>query len=382
MKKIKIVFFALLLSLSVAALKTEAVSLAVPEKDDPNVVVGSGQNPRNLYAVGSNVTVNGAVRGDLASVGGMVSVVGDVEQDILVVGGTLTFGGKVGGDARILGGNVTFSQSIGGDVAALGGNINFTEKAEVGGDLLIAGGNVIIDSPVKGNVTIAGGNVTINNQVYGNVQVKTSQKLVFGSSAEVFGKISHKGTSQALIKDGAKVPSISFEQIQKRDYKAGIKALYTAGFVIKLMALFFAAWLFLIIRPKKVYDRLQSIVQKPVESLGWGLVGLVVFPIGVILLFVTLAGYYVGLIALAVYVLMLLTACVYGVLLLGHWAIKYISKNQGQAAWQVALLGAVLYKLLQLIPFIGWLLLFLVFLMSLGQMVVEMKEALKNRHNL
>lgn len=376
MKKIisLVVVFGLFLSLFGSAV---AANIIVPEKNDPNVVVGAAQKNKNLYTAGSNVVVNGMTEGDLAAAGGVINLVGDVEQDGLFAGGNLNLAGKIGGDVRLLGGNVIISSQIAGDMVGAGGTFNFTEKSSIGGDLILAGGNVYIDAPIKGNVKIAGGDITINSLVEGNVDVIASNQLVFGPKAQVSGKITLKSPVTAVLKDGAKVNHVEFTKIENKSYKGSMRAVVTAGFAIKAIAMFLAAWTILYLRRKKTLEALVEIQASPLSAFGWGLVGLIVMPVLIVFLFVTLVGYYIAIVALFAYFLMLLLASVLGALLVGKTILKYLKNYENIANWQLALVGVVAYRILSLVPVLGWLVILVVFLMSLGQIVKHMQNSFK-----
>jgi len=265
----------------------EAATLISPSKSDGSVVVSASDSFKNLYTAGANVTINGAVTGDLTAVGALVNLVGDVEQDVMLVGGTLNLSGKIGGDARLAGANITFTAPVGGDVVLAGGNVNFTEKAAVGGDLVLAGGNVYIDAPVNGHIKIVGGNININSQVAGDVEIISSKSLTFGPRAEVLGKISHKGPAEAVVEPGAKVSGIEYTKINTRGYRSGLMAIATIGFVVKFLALLIASWLLLYLRKHKVHQISDNVQAKPWNALGWGLVGVIVMPIVSVFLLLT-----------------------------------------------------------------------------------------------
>src|SRR3989344_2690872 len=288
---------------SIFALATTAIAadFTAPERDgDANVSVSASETRHNLYAVGTNVVMNGKITGDLFAAGVMVNIIGDVEADVNIAGGSLSLTGKIGGDARVAGGNITISSEIGGDLLLGGGNVSITEKSSIGGDLVLGGGNITLNAPVKGKARVAGGNITINSKIEGDVEIyvsggKKSGKVVFGPKAEVLGKIKHKGPSQAIVKDGAKISAIDYTvSTGRKDFSRALAGFLTIAFLIKLAATFLAALILIKYRKNALQRIANSIKEKPMENLGVGLAGLIVIPIAAILLLALLVGYYIA----------------------------------------------------------------------------------------
>lgn len=356
-----------------------AADLVGPEsKQDQNVVISSAETHKNLYTAGGNVTVNGDVLGDLTVAGGMVTVEGVVEKDLFVAGGNLFINGKVGETARVAGGNINITAPIGGDLLIGGGNITISEKSSIDGDLLIGGGNVNINAPVKGSVKIGGGNVYINSKIDGDVKIKISKDLVFGPKADIQGKVSYEAPRLAVFKDGSKVPNAEFTKWQKPSYKGRIAGIITAALLIKLLAWVLMGLVLVKFRKQSIQNMFISIVEKPWESLGIGLLALIVVPILSVLLLITAVGYYIAVSLLALYVFLLLMACILSALFLGFIILKYLNKPaESLVNWQSVLIGVVALLLIKIIPFLGWIIAFVLFLLVFGSIIKTIKELLK-----
>jgi len=377
MKKSVQALFLAAVGLSLAG-NVYAADLVSPSNEDGNITVGSAETHRNLYVAGSNVTVNGRTQGDLATAGIMVNVEGDVEQDILIAGGTLNINSTVGGDVRMAGGNVSVNGSIGGDVVVVGGNVTFSSRSLVGGDILVAGGSVVINGPVVGSIRVVGGNVTINSRVAGSVSVRASQSLSFGSSAEVIGAVDYTGPTNATVENGAKVGTINFTERQNRDSKNVFKAIFALAFLIKLAALIIAALVLSYLKKSWVHKIWTHVHEKPLPNMGWGLVFLIVPPIVVLVLLVTIVGYYVSFIAGAIYILALLLTNILSAVVSGYYIMKYLTKPTDQVpVWQPVVIGAVAWSLLGLIPVIGWVVMTAVYLQTLGALVMVARNAVR-----
>lgn len=368
----KIAVLAIVLGFLMVENAHAAEFLAPAKNADPNVSVPANEIKKNLYTSGASVTLNGDILGDVYVAGGTVSLVGNIEQDANILGGSLSVVGAIGGDVRIAGGNINITGKIGGDLLLAGGNVTLSEKSAVGGDLVIGGGNVVLDAPVQGDLKIAGGNVTINSKVSGDVWVANNQSLTFGPRAEVVGKITHKGQKEAVVKEGAKISAIQFEKIVTQ--QKNFRVFSFGSFVLQILALFIIAWLFLQFRKKGLLDLFQITKSSPWGSLGLGLAGFILIPITFVLLLVTFVGYYLAIVLCFSYILLLLLAYVASSLLLGNYIMLKIFKREETVAWKVALLGVVAWKVLWLIPVLGWLVGTLLFLVTLGGSIKIIKQ--------
>ncbi len=365
MKKLKVLSLVAVLAL-VVALPAAAAEFVAPSGKNGNITFAQGETHRNLYTAGGNVTVNSNITGDLFAAGGMVTVNGTVEQDLVVGGGNVNVNGSVGGDLRVGGGNVNINSPVAGDLLVGGGNVSLSDKTTVGGDLTIGSGNVTIDGPVKGNVKIGGGMIFINSAVTGSVEVMSNDKLVFGPKSVVKGKIVYKGPVEAEVQQGAQVSVIDYTHVGKRGFAKEIAALATVGYLIKLIAMFLAAWLLIYLWPAKTQGVVSETHHNFLKNLGWGVVTLVAIPAVSAILMITGIGFLIGLVLIALYVLMMLFTGILTPTYIGALVWSWYKKHGPVATWQTALLGVVITMILGWIPFVGGLICFVFFLAVLG----------------
>jgi cytoskeletal protein CcmA (bactofilin family) len=376
----KIIFLGAIFALVFGSFSTVfAADLVSPDKENGNVNIATADSFDNLYTAGGSVNINGETKGDLTTAGGMVNVVGTVEQDALVVGGTINLNGDVYGDVRVLGGNVNVTGNIMGDLVLVGGNVNISENAQIGGDLVLATGNATIAGSVSGNIKVAGGNITINNKVLGSVYAVASDALVFGPSAEVLGRVVFKGSKQAVVSEGAKVPAVEFTQLAKRNVKEKYLAIVSIGFVVELLAWILVGFIFLKYKKNIVNQIVENVQTAPLPTLGWGLVYAVCTPVVILLLLFTVVGYFTAFLLGVGYVGLLAVTGVFSALALGHLVLKYLNKeNKEILDWQLVVVGVVVFKLVGLIPVLGPICLTILGLITIGSLVSNLKKQLVN----
>ena len=363
--------------------QARAAEFLAPNQDDHGVVnVTATESHKNLYVAGGDVTVSSATSGDLYVAGGNATINGSVEQDVAAAGGTVVIDGSVGGDVRVLGGKVTINSAVKGDVLIGGGTIMITDKASVGGDFVVSGGTVDLNGPVSGSARIAGGSATINSKIAGAVMIKLSEKLVLGSQADIASPIAYTGNQPAVVSGGAKVAQINFTKAESK--KKGFLGFLGALAGIKLLAMIFAALLLVYVLPKRSASITESMLRRPWANLGIGFLTLIVIPVILIVLTLVLVGYYVAIMALLVYLLCLALAALFGGIFIGAWLIKLLTKKSGLALdWQAVLVGMVIMILLGFVPFVGWLIDFILLLMAFGALVgFTWKEIRSDRASL
>ncbi|HEV8601431.1 MAG TPA: hypothetical protein VGQ87_02420, partial [Patescibacteria group bacterium] len=176
---------------------------------------------------------------------------------------------------------------------------------------------------------------------------------------------------------GAKISSIDFKRITHPTFDTRkLFVLYGVMGIISLLAWIAAGLLLAGFLRGRVHTIINHAYNKPWQNMGTGLIAVIVAPVLIVLLFITVVGYYVALILAAVYGLMVLLSMLLSAIFLGAWIMKYADKNFifNQKWWQAVIVGAVALKILSWIPFLGWLAACLLFLTLLGALLRIFKE--------
>jgi hypothetical protein len=383
MKLVRIGLIALVGAILLAPM-AHAAEFIAPGGDNGTVTLSSDQTHGNLYIAGGNVTVNSTVEGDLFAAGGNITIGGEIRGDIMVAGGTVIINNTVTGDVRVAGGTVNINAPVNGDLLVGAGTLVLSEKALIGGekgsDVVVSGGSVVIDSAtIRAGVRIYGGQVRFNSSSLGDLYVEANEGLTFGPKSNIAGKITYHGPQEAVVEPGSNAAGIDFHKTERRSghMKAAWAGLFTLGFLIKILAMLLAAWLFLKIRPRRFRHSIDSMYTNPWLNLGIGVVGLIVAPIVSIILLFTFVGWYVGLIGLLVYALLLLVSGLLAAVFTGSLILKWLTKKERQMDWQAILIGVVVLSLLKLIPIVGWLLCAVLFLMAFGALMRVIRNDVK-----
>ncbi len=331
--------------------------------------------PDNLYVGAGDISVSGAVFGDLVAAGGSLTASGAVRDDLTLAGGNITVLGSVGGDARIAGGSIVVGgSSIGGDLVVAGGTIKVLSGTTVGKDVVLTGGMITFSGAGEHNARFAGGQVVIEGTIQGDVVVDANEKIILGETARIEGTMTYRGAKEDIleVRNGAVVVGgTQFEKqthpVNKEDIAKGLAALFGIFFLMKILVMIVAGIVAVLVFRVFSQTMTETAVLNPWGNLLRGLVVLVVTPIAAAILLVTILGAFIGAFIMIVYGLFLMAACLYSGIIFGTWIHKIIKKEDiVTVTWQHVVIGVAILGLIRFVPIIGWIVGLGIFLVSLG----------------
>ncbi len=320
----------------------------------------------NEYIFGGYVDVVEDASNDIVAAGANVIITGNAGNEVLAAGGAVLLLGKAGGDARVAGGNVTIDGDIGGEAVIAGGRIRLLPKSAVKNGLLAAAGDVRVDGTVEGDARIIGRQVTINGVVNKDAYIK-AESLVIGKNALISGDLRYESAQEARIEPGAVIKGMRvFTRKEPVPSHQKFRRFFWAWWITKLFA-FEAAALILYFALKQKAEEFTVLALKRYgyETLI-GFIILVVIPVAILVLFMTLAGWILGVIGLFFYLAFLFLSSVLGAVVFSGLAGRYAVRKEPSLTWPMILLGVFLYQMIGLIPVLGWIFKFVFFLSALG----------------
>ena len=329
----------------------------------------------NTYIGAGEVTLSGTLRGDVTIAGGKVILNSPISGDALVAGGSIDVLGRIQGDVRAVGGQVTIAAPVAGDLVVAAGKVHVLSGSTISGDLMVFGGDVTLDGAVNGNVRIYAGTVTINSLVGGEVAIKAGKSVSFGEHAVMGGVLAYTAPEEATVHAAAKLGTqVTFTKLEVAARSLGPSGLAAilatiAGvlLVMKLIVGAVTTVALVLLFPGFSRRIVENTFQNFWKATGVGFITLVVVPVALLLLAVTVLGLMIAAILGVFYALILLLASVYASVIAGSLLAGWIKKEQ-RVSWKWALLGSVALFALSLVPFVGWLIVFVFFLAALGTM--------------
>lgn len=295
-------------------------------------VVGPDDTVSGISGIFGTIVVEGTVTGDVSGVAG----------DIVV-----REGGVIEGDIEAAAGNIRISGTVEGDVSSGAGAIHLTRTGVIEGNVDVGAGEVRIDGRIGGDVSIG------------------AETIRLGDDAAIDGSLTYDGDLQGnrdavageITRDRSLGPSL-IDNLQP--FASWIFAVNAFIFNLLLGALLLGLF------PRfsdRVADRVAS------DPLRSGLVGVAAFfgiPFLLVLIAITVIGIPISIVGFLLFLLVVWVGVVYGRFAVGYWL---LSLADIENRWGALLVGLLLGVVLHLIPFVGGVLNFIIFLLGLGAFV-------------
>lgn len=327
-------------------------------KNDPSGTVSVNEAiSDDLYAAGGSVSLNSSIAGDAVLAGGNLLIIGPVNESILAGGGTVAVLGNTGDDLRMVGGNIMMNGSVAHDAIVLGGQVSIASNAAIGKDLVVLGGTVTVDAPVNGNVFIRGSEVNINSAIGGSANIK-ADSIVFGPRASIGGRLVYSSPSEAVIGNELAKGGVEYVKMIRKETssaKGAMSGLLAVGIFIKLITIIVLGLIIAMI-----FKRRSSMLQQSAFNGFWmnflyGFSVMILIPIASLILLVTIIGAPVALVMMAVYGILFALSGIMAPIMIGGWIFKFSKKTSEYPTHTYSIIvGAVVFTLIGIIPFVGW----------------------------
>ncbi len=324
----------------------------------------------DLYAAGGTVDIDADIDGDVIAAGGEIAIGHRISGDVIAAGGTLRIHGEVRDDVRISGGELDVDARIGDDLAASGGSIVLSGESRIGGDAWLAGGEVRMAGTVDGKLTVIGGEIHLSGTVLGDVELEGGQiNLLEG--AKIGGDLRYQSPRPASTHASASVSGqVTHEAIDPDYADHGFGLFFSLTLVV-------AGILFYLLFPGYTVASAKRVVAKPWSSLGAGFVFLVATPFVAFALMLIVLGFWVGLIVLALYCVALVLGFLIGCIFIGDRGAALFKQELSTPGRRLISLTVAIFVLglVQTIPLLGGLALFLLLLFGLGAGLLQLHNA-------
>jgi cytoskeletal protein CcmA (bactofilin family) len=333
-------------------------------------VIKGGTVSEDLYVAGGTVRVFAEAEGDVVAAGGRVIIGQLVKGDVIVAGGSVNVRARVLDDIRAAGGDVILEGEVGGDAIAAGGNVSLAPETTIGGRAWLAGGHVEVAGSIGKELKAAGRTITIAGNVQGDVEL-VAQKIEILPTARIQGNLTYRSPQEAKIDPSAQIEGkVSYIQTGLR-YTPMQRAIFRVLFFLSLMVV--GIVLFLLF-PNFTVSAGRTIGSDPWKSLGLGLALLVTTPFVGGLLMATVLGIPLALMLFAIYSVSLLAGFLTAVFFLGEWEVRFLRRGpELSRSWRILsiILALIGLWLIQLIPVVGCVVLFLALLFGIGALGLQ-----------
>jgi hypothetical protein len=317
----------------------------------------------DFYVAANIINLSGQVADDISAVGGKVTINGTVEKDSLLVGANVNLHGPIGDDLRVVAGNVVIAEPVTGDVFVIARTVTILSTASVGGDVIIYGGDVVIEGSVGGNVVGKVDTLRLDGAVSGHVDVETDA-LVLGDKADVAGYIRYVSVNEVIRSQNAKTGDITRSDPEVSSREFDVKVIAIPFFIV-----LFAALVWYLIARQLLARIVARALMPGIRSVATGFSVFFGAPIAILILTLSLLGALVGVAGLFAYLLAIVLSIVSAAAVIGTFALQFYKKTEVPLSPFVIAFGVGLMLVCALVPVIGPVLLFVLFLITLGALV-------------
>lgn len=359
--------FLLLVPISVLAFETHANDIVIVGEDQ---VIDS-----NYYAAGQDIEIYGTVNGDLFLAGQNIVVDSDnINGDIFAAGSNVVIKGDIKGSVRIAGQRGAVEGVVEKNLMFFGQSLKVEKDSTVDGHTSFWGQILNVAGKVAGNVEGGAAKMFLSGEVGKNIDLYLSDQadIELTDDAKVDGRLFYKSFDQVDINPNAYIGGgVSFDKIlrQHKGKDNNVAAGMFFGILMKLFAILIAGALLLYFWPKFL-PNLQAKAKKSMGKMFLvGFVSLILAPVLFFIILITVIGIPIALLFLGVWLILLYIASVLGAWLMATVLQEQMFKKSKWSAPMILTIGALLYVVIGLIPFLGWLVVGIFYCIALGTLV-------------
>ena len=360
----------------------------------------------DLYITATEIYIDGAVKGDLFAAAQYIEIgpTGAVEGDLWAAAASIVIQGAVQDDLRAAGNGIELSGAVGDDafLAAGGGPADFPTgtgpqtippgvrvTGEIGGDAYVAAGGAEITGSIDGDFSGAAGTLDLAGSIGGDADISADEFSV-SDAARIGGALKYTAPEQLELPAGV-ARDIDFDAPAAEESASvsvvGAIFRWILRTVAIVLGVAIVGWLLFRFRPNMLVRPAAAIRANPLQTGVYGLIAaalLVFIPIASIVLVAFIWTFWGAVPAIAMFGFLIASSALVwflSPLLTGFWLGEMIGERMGGARSPIILLlmGALLIVVLGRIPFLGWLVYLLSFVLALGGLLRSGAGAAESR---
>lgn len=336
----------------------------------------------NLYAAGSNLTIEGKVTGDVICAGQSINISGQVAGDVICAGQSINISGRIGGNLRVIGNTINFSGQVARNAMTIGATIVTSASSTIGWDLFALGNAFELRGDIGRDLYGQLGKANLAGQIGKNINLNFGSKnnyanpLVIAGLAKINGDVKYTSLKDAAIENGASIKGKVIHNLPKIVApRPGFISL--SWWWKNLIAVFSALVIGLVLISfwrEQIIKVTDLMLKKIGASLGWGVLVLLLVPPLAIILLVTIIGTPLSLILMALWLIALYLSKILVGILVGHSLLKSLLPKQKNSLILDMVVGVVMVYLLFALPLVGRPLYLLAVLWGLGGIMLALKK--------
>jgi len=332
----------------------------------------------DLIMAGNTIKSSATIKGDFFSASYRLVQNGIVEGSVIAFAKDVDISGQVNGSVSGFGQNINVNGKVNRNLIGFCSALNIKPDADIGGDVTAFCGELTLDGKIGKGLRGSVGTLIISGIVNGDVSV-SADKIILMPTAKILGDFKYKSRKQAKIESGASVSGQTFWTKEEAKKEKKPKDVFTLKSIITeilfLLALMITGTALTLIFKKNAYQAKKAVTASFLKSLGWGFVFMVCIPIAIIILIVTILGIPIAIISLFAYAVLLYIAKIPVATALGEKIIKAFGKQGETSLIPSMLLGLIVLTILLNIPYLEWLIYFIVLFTGFGAILTSQKQS-------
>ena len=332
----------------------------------------------DLIIAGGNIKLDGTIDGDLISASRYLVQNGLVTGSLNSGAQNLEILGVVNGSVRGFAQNINVNGQLNRNLIAFCSSLNIRSDATVANDVTVFAGELTLDGKVGGNLKGSAGTLIITGVVGKDVSI-TADNITLMPNAQVRGNFKYKSEKQAKIESGALISGETVWNKKESKKEKESKSVFSAKSLITktlfLLALMITGIVLSLLCKKNAYQAKKAVGESFLKSMGLGFVFLVCIPIAIIILLITVIGIPLAVISLFAYLILIYIAKIPVAAYLGERIIKALGKEGEPSFIWSMILGLVVLTIFLNIPYLEWLIYFVVLFTGFGAILISQKRS-------
>ncbi len=339
---------------------TPSPAAAADIRQGQDITIGASETIEDdLYAFGTNISINGTIHGDLD---------GTVTGDVIAAGNSIAIRGQVGGSVRAVGNTMVLDGKVTNDLLAAGNDLTILSNGRVGRDVVVGATTATVTGQIGRDLQAGGTNVKIDGGVGGNV-IASIEHLQLTDRATIGGNLKYTSKNEAQIANASSVKGST----ERQTPEPGRAPLVTgpAALVVEwlkgLIGLLILGILVVFFFPGFARRAGEALVHSPWLTLAIGALVLVGLPIISIVFFAVgalIGGWWIGFVVLSLFVVVLALSIPIAAVGVGGAVLRVARRPV--PVWLALLIGLIVLLLVALIPILGGLVIFCALLFGMG----------------
>lgn len=361
------IFIVLLFSISISPVFAQNLS-------GNNIVLESGETlEKTSFLSGNNIRIDGDINGSAFVAASNVEINGDIDGDLFVAAQSIVINGTVKGSVFTASQNVAVNGNVENNIYSAGNTLNIKSKAD--GSAFLVGQNIYVEEEaiIEKDVFIGGANVYHNGVINSDLNSSSESISVHGLIA---GDLNYQSQEEVNLSTDAEIEgNINWTEIkpQPAETKTTSYASKLFGALFSILAAL-VVWLVIRLLRRTFWVNIaENILHGPLKTFGFGALAFILVPFIVLLIMITIIGIPLSLILLAFYLISLYVAKIIVSVSIAYWFQEKFGWSNAKIFW-LFLLSLIVLSLLVVVPYLGWLIRFIIVSFGLGAILLSLKR--------